>query len=187
MTLEPSRHTHTHTHTISASISFAGDSPAKISALPTSRGKESTAVGLVFGMILQESFAQFSRDGWSSKTCQRSLIEDYQQCLVIWPKSGSMLNGIAYRHPPLVRRTDANECGLLPTPTVQDASNNAGPSQFRRNSLPLNAAIGGALNPNWIDWLMGFPVGWTDLDALAMPLSPRSLKSSGARSCKRKQ
>ena len=28
---------------------------------------------------------------------------------------------------------------LLPTPTTQDGANNAGPSQFERNSLPLNA------------------------------------------------
>jgi hypothetical protein len=30
---------------------------------------------------------------------------------------------------------------LLPTPTTQDASNTAGPSQFERNSLPLNTAV----------------------------------------------
>lgn len=24
---------------------------------------------------------------------------------------------------------------------------------------------GGALNPQWVEWLMGFPPGWTDLDA----------------------
>jgi hypothetical protein len=29
---------------------------------------------------------------------------------------------------------------LLPTPTTQDGANNGGPSQFDRNSLPLNAA-----------------------------------------------
>ena len=30
---------------------------------------------------------------------------------------------------------------LLPTPTVQDASNTAGPSQLDRNSLPLNTIV----------------------------------------------
>lgn len=30
---------------------------------------------------------------------------------------------------------------LLPTPTTQDAANNGGPSQFRRNTLPLNARV----------------------------------------------
>jgi hypothetical protein len=27
----------------------------------------------------------------------------------------------------------------------------------------------GTLNPMWIEWLMGFPLGWTDCDASAMP------------------
>jgi DNA (cytosine-5)-methyltransferase 1 len=30
---------------------------------------------------------------------------------------------------------------LLPTPTTQDGSNNGGPSQFQRNTLPLNAEV----------------------------------------------
>lgn len=31
--------------------------------------------------------------------------------------------------------------GMWPTPTVQDSENDGGPSQFRRDSLPLNAAV----------------------------------------------
>jgi hypothetical protein len=51
---------------------------------------------------------------------------------------------------------------LWPTPTVQDACNNGGPSQMHRNTKPLNAEIGGPLNPEWVEWLMGWPIGWTD-------------------------
>ena len=58
---------------------------------------------------------------------------------------------------------------LWPTPTVQDAANNGGPSQYERNSLPLNAAVGGALNPTWVEWLMGFPTGHTDLNPSETP------------------
>jgi hypothetical protein len=39
--------------------------------------------------------------------------------------------------------------------------------------------IGGALNPTWVEWLMGFPLGWTDCEHLAMPSFRKSLKSSG--------
>jgi len=52
---------------------------------------------------------------------------------------------------------------FLPTPTTQDAKNNDSQSQMERNSLPLNAVAGGKLNPQWVEWLMGYPVGWTDL------------------------
>jgi len=63
-----------------------------------------------------------------------------------------------------VRLVDqVNSPHLWPTPTTQDAANNGGKSQYERNSLPLNAAVGGSLNPEWVEWLMGFPIGWTDL------------------------
>jgi hypothetical protein len=32
----------------------------------------------------------------------------------------------------------------------------------------LNDQIGGQLNPNWVEWLMGWPIGWTDLNPLGM-------------------
>jgi hypothetical protein len=50
------------------------------------------------------------------------------------------------------------------TPTVQDAANNGAQSQHKRNSLPLNAQTNGALNPAWVESLMGYPPGWTALD-----------------------
>jgi hypothetical protein len=52
----------------------------------------------------------------------------------------------------------------LPTPTTQDAHNNGGPAQGIRNTPPLNSVAGGPLNPTWVEWLMGFPTGWTGLE-----------------------
>lgn len=57
---------------------------------------------------------------------------------------------------------------LWPTPTTQDAENNGGPSQARRNTPPLNVQAGGPLNPTWVEWLMGWPLGWTDCEPLEM-------------------
>lgn len=70
---------------------------------------------------------------------------------------------------------------MFPTPTTQDASNNGGPSQMERNSLPLNAVAGGALNPMWVEWLMGWPLGWTDLRPLEMDRFRQWCASHGRR------
>ena len=54
---------------------------------------------------------------------------------------------------------------LLPAPTANGAKNNAAPSQKKRHSDALNVTAGGSLNPAWVEWLMGFPIGWTDLES----------------------
>jgi hypothetical protein len=36
---------------------------------------------------------------------------------------------------------------------------------------PLPQQVGGQLNPTWVEWLMGWPLGWTDLKPLAMDKS----------------
>ena len=53
--------------------------------------------------------------------------------------------------------------GRYPTPLVADAKNNGNPSRAGRYTADLNGVIGGALNPAWVEWLMGFPEGWTAL------------------------
>lgn len=57
----------------------------------------------------------------------------------------------------------AKEIKFWPTPTAQDGKNNGGPSQHERNTKPLNAAVDGTLNCDWTEWLMGYPLGWTNL------------------------
>jgi hypothetical protein len=58
---------------------------------------------------------------------------------------------------------------LWPTPTVNDSKNNAAPSQLMRNTQALNVVAGGALNPTWVEWLMGYPAGHTDLEPSETP------------------
>jgi len=54
------------------------------------------------------------------------------------------------------------------TPTACDwKSGKASQATMDRNSRPLSEQIGGSLNPTWVEWLMGWPLGWTDLEPSA--------------------
>lgn len=33
----------------------------------------------------------------------------------------------------------------------------------------MSQGNGGQLNPDWVEWLMGFPHGWTDIEADVVP------------------
>ena len=62
-----------------------------------------------------------------------------------------------------------------PTPAAQDAKNSTlPPSQMERDTVPgallrSGEKAGGQLNPTWVEWLMGYPPGWTDLEGSATP------------------
>jgi hypothetical protein len=49
--------------------------------------------------------------------------------------------------------------GMMPTPTVCGNYNRAGSSPTSGDGLATVA--GGALNPTWVEWLMGWPLEWT--------------------------
>ena len=36
------------------------------------------------------------------------------------------------------------------------------------NARPLNEQVGGALNPEWLEWYMDWPIGYTALEPLEM-------------------
>jgi hypothetical protein len=54
---------------------------------------------------------------------------------------------------------------MWPTPTAHNAKEGAYPAEYERNTPTLAAQAGGKLNPMWVEWLMGFPLGHTDLSA----------------------
>jgi len=63
---------------------------------------------------------------------------------------------------------------LWPTPTAHLGKEGAYPAEYTRNTPSLTAVAmeseqkphsSGYLNPDWVEWLMGVPTGWTDLDS----------------------
>ena len=49
----------------------------------------------------------------------------------------------------------------------------------RPKGIQLREQVGGSLNPTWVEWLMGWPLGWTSLDALAMDRFQQWRRSHG--------
>jgi hypothetical protein len=54
---------------------------------------------------------------------------------------------------------------LWPTPTVKGNHNRAGASSKAGDGL--ETAVGGSLNAEFCEWLMGYPIGWSDCAASA--------------------
>jgi DNA (cytosine-5)-methyltransferase 1 len=60
---------------------------------------------------------------------------------------------------------------MWPTPTAQDNRDRGGPSSpsiQRRaaigKSIELSMCVDGSLNPTWVEWLMGFPKDWLEVE-----------------------
>ena len=57
------------------------------------------------------------------------------------------------------RPTADTESSWLPTMTVNGNYNRKGSSPTSGNGLAT--VLGGSPNPTWIEWFMGFPMGWS--------------------------
>ena len=56
---------------------------------------------------------------------------------------------------------------MFSTPTAHNSKECASPSEYKRDTPSLATHAGGKLNPMWVEWLMGWPLGHTDLKPLA--------------------
>ena len=55
---------------------------------------------------------------------------------------------------------------VFPTPTSHNSKEGAYPAEYTRKTPSLATHAGGKLNPMWVEWLMGWLLGWTDLKPL---------------------
>jgi hypothetical protein len=124
----------------------------------------------------QGSFAKYNPDTHSLRTPQCLLFEDSTEFCAILPKWGLMLDGELWEQQTLVQSTREIESGLSPTPppdnwptpTTPSGGGNCGGSGAYKNAIKNGTHIPHSINPNLYEWLMGWPIGWTDLKPLAM-------------------
>lgn len=94
------------------------------------------------------------------------------KCALTWKPKVMQSNRLLFRLAPETLRTDATESGLLPTPTAQDQHNASLPPgllTWKRKGpdslcqmLKKQGSVG-KLNPKFVEHMMGFPPGWTEV------------------------
>jgi len=156
---------------------FRAAFPAKTSVQPILEERELTAQEADYGESLCGSFARYDRAMSSWKTAQTSLFGASDECSVIWPRWGLMVDGACYPQKISEHVTCAKDCGLLPTLTVKGNYNRKGASKKSGNGLAT--VVGGPLNPDWCEWVMGFPIGWSASAPLATDRFQRWLLAHG--------
>ena len=133
----------------------------------------------------QGLLARFDQDSHLWRTVQCSLLEGLNESLQTLPQWGMTVGGELYLLPTLVQTIDAKESGFTHvwgTPKAQDsrhALRDRGKGNLGEQVSGLHN--GGKLNPTWVEWLMGWWIGWTDLKPLVMdkfPCAPQPLGKS---------
>jgi len=124
-----------------------------------------------YGAKWRELLARYNPLTHSWRTLQCSLFEDLELSLETFPRWGMTVGGELFQLQTLVQTTSVNESGLWPTPTTPSGGGNCGGSGAYKNALKNGTHIPHSINPNLYEWLMGWPLGWTDLKPLEMDKS----------------
>jgi hypothetical protein len=164
-------------------MSYLEASPARISVAPA-RAPESTENAAECGGRWQGSLAKYDPDTHSLKTAQCSLLEDLTGCCVTLPRWGSMRNGALYLRKIPALHTAENASGLWPTPDASCgrrgwsrtvAEQLLTGNRERKSGAKIGSSLaweprllpeyspGARLNPDWLEWLMGWPIAHTAL------------------------
>ena len=140
---------------------------------PVSMPREAASGGKCSG-----SFAWYDLDTCLWRTWQRCLTGGLMKYLGRWPKAGMMRNGRSYVLRTLARCISENGSMRWPTPTASSAGKSRFSLEKTANGelqMTLDRAVfleeglstetcNGKLNPIFVEWLMGYPTNWTDLE-----------------------
>lgn len=118
------------------------------------------------------SLARYDHDLRSWKTAQCLLQGGLEEYSETWPRWGMMLDGVCWGQTTLGLITSEIESGLLPTPRkqIQDRKILARDT-YKHNleeylGIHMPHLIGSRIDPNYVEWMMAWPDGWTDLEPL---------------------
>lgn len=152
------------------SMSCVEASPAKIYPVQE-KEPDSMVLDLDYGRNTQESYRRYGLDMYSRKTRHYSELGDLQPCCQTLPAWGIMQDGELWEVGVKESRT-GKECGCWPAVRCfmhKDALTDRGKSNLGEvvhGANPDRVKEGDRLNPDWTEWLLNWPIGWTDLKRL---------------------
>lgn len=177
------------------------DSPAKTSA-QQEQAKDLKVIGQDFGLKCEGSFARWNPSSSLWKTRQYSLFGGLESFSETWPQWGIMHNGECWELQMSACVIAENEFGYLPTVMHSEATMHVGgPLRSRetwQNTSKLSHRLIGlwmkwkaresnarhreskaVCHPIFAEWMMGWPIHWTDLRELATDRFHKWLRSHG--------
>ena len=151
---------------------LSADSLASLTVLPGSA--EAQKMTVISGRNISALLTNSGPLGLFARTCLVSEQLFSTMCYLTWNLSSTPQSRLIFQLSHSELATDDTGTLLLPTPTAQLGGYQRLPgSQKIRHSLvgmarhnlwtDGHSETGGPLNPEWVEWLMGFPPGWTDL------------------------
>jgi hypothetical protein len=110
-----------------------------------------------------ELFAAYDRLGYLWKMFQGSLIVGLRPFCETWPAAGMMRSGRLYQRVRWGHHRCGRDCSFWPTLVASEYSRGH-TTRYAQGGRSLSYALGGKPSPMWSEWLMGFPLGWTELE-----------------------
>lgn len=104
-----------------------------------------------------------------------------KMCVLIWKSQVTKSNRLLFQLVAPMRPITGVESGWLPTPTARDwkGYTTRGTESVCNYLKPIYGKSGKP-SPEWTEWRLGFPEGWTDLKHSETPLSHKSQSSLDA-------
>lgn len=190
-------------------IASPADFPAPISPQQTQKEPGFKAPAPVSGGRWRELSVKYDPNTSSWKTHRCLFVVALPWSSVTLPRSGMMLGGVCWELITSEHPTSGTASGSwLPTPTATPYGSNRGgghgrtgkiryslSSMARHNLWPTPTTNGldggsghrrhpnfqpaGTLHPAFLEWLMGWPIGWTGIEPLAMDKFPTAMQLHG--------
>lgn len=170
---------------------FPADSHASRSQKPGSA--EARKMTATSGLRCCELSKSCGRLGCLERMLLTSSIWHSTMCFLTWRLRATKQGRLWFQLAASELRTKDTDLQSWPTPTAMDAKRWLA-KRYRKDatgtrsmllSQKVNYLAGGGagpLNPEWVEWLMGFPIGWTELSVSETPSSQRNSSLSSTTS-----